>query len=87
MNGVPVLESLKLPWFVCFNFLFKLHRINENENKHTCVSLIEDNDCNGYFGHDGILEPFFPLWSSLQHSTPPALRRGRIAITSIILRG
>jgi hypothetical protein len=33
MNGVPVLEYLKLPWFVCFNCLFKLHRINENENK------------------------------------------------------
>jgi hypothetical protein len=24
--------DLKLPWFVCFNCLFKLHRINENEN-------------------------------------------------------
>lgn len=33
MNGVPVLEYLKLPWVVCFNCLFKLHRINENENK------------------------------------------------------
>lgn len=61
MNGVPVLEYLKLPWFVCFNCLFKLHRINENENKYTCASLVKDNDCDGYFGHDGISKSFFSL--------------------------
>lgn len=35
-NDVPVIEYLKLSWFVCFNFHFKLHRINENENKYMC---------------------------------------------------
>lgn len=39
MNGVPVLEYLKLPWVVCFNCLFKLHRINENENKKKKMGL------------------------------------------------